>query len=434
LRARRYLVPAVLLVWVALICAWNAYDYPSYAGFDVAEHQAYADLLIHHGQIPGPETRSEYYTPPGFYAIAGAATLLGEHVHPQDPHKLAQYVNWIFLVATAAALLLLARELFPGRPWFRAGALGYFCFLPVVFRSSAMFHPEPLSMLLSTLALLLAARILVRRNFQHLPAIGLGAVLGAGQLVRAFSLWTFAAIVVGFAAAALVRYAERRMVLKALGIVVVATALVASPWYIRQAIHYGNPVFDRPTENKPLWERRPASFYFGLGLPQVFTEPIRPNFVNEALPTTYSDVWGDYFGVFGWDAAHAPTPRQNRELRQQSELGLVPTLLALVGLATMLVTALRRRAPALLAVTLLPLLGIFGYLYFTVSYPTADGDVLKASYMLTTAPAWALAFGYAFDWLSDRGRLIRAAVLLVTAGSALLSIPFLVYGNPLGFL
>jgi hypothetical protein len=169
-------------------------------------------------------------------------------------------------------------------------------------------------------------------------------------------------------------------------------------------------------------------------LPQVFTEPIRPNFVNEALPTTYSDVWGDYFGVFGWDAAHAPTPRQKRELRQQSQLGLVPTLLALVGLAAMLVTALRRRAPALLAVTLLPLLGIFGYLYFTVSYPTADGDVLKASYMLTTAPAWALAFGYAFDWVSGRGRLVRAALLLVTAGSALLSIPFLVYGNPLGFL
>ena len=43
--------------------------------------------------------------------VAGAATLLGEHVHPQDPHKLAQYVNWIFLVATAAALLLLARLL-----------------------------------------------------------------------------------------------------------------------------------------------------------------------------------------------------------------------------------------------------------------------------------------------------------------------------------
>jgi hypothetical protein len=431
---RRNLAVAGLIAALALIGAWNAYDYPSYAGFDVAEHQAYADLLIHHGQIPGPETRSEYYTPPGFYAIAGAATLVGEHVHSQDPHKLAQYVNWTFLVATAVVLLLLARELFPRRPWLQAGAVGYFCFLPVAFKLTAMFHPEPLSMLVSTLALLFATRILVRHTFRPLPALALGAVLGAGQLVRAFSLWTFAAVVIAFAAAALFRHAGRRAVLTTLAIVIAGATLVASPWYIRQAVHYGNPVFDRPTEDKPIWERRPSSFYFGLGLPQVFTDPIRPNFVNEALPTTYSDLWGDYFGVFGWDAAHSPTPRQRYELRQQSELGLLPTLLAIAGWAALLATALRRRAAALLPVALLPPLGILGYLYFTVSYPTSDGDVLKASYMLSTAPAWALAFGYGFDWVAGRNNLARAALLVVTVGTVVLSIPFLVYGSPLGFL
>ncbi|HEX6664739.1 MAG TPA: hypothetical protein VF025_13795 [Gaiellaceae bacterium] len=429
-----WVAPGVLLAVLAAIALWNAYDYPSYAGFDVAEHQAYADLLIHHGQIPGSETRSEYYTPPGFYALAGVATIVGEHLHSQDPHKLAQYLNWLVLVATAVVLLLLARELFPRRPWLQYGALGYFCFLPVALKMSAMFHPEPLSMLASTLALLLAARILVRRAFRLLPAIALGAVLGAGQLVRAFSLWTFAAVVIAFGAAALFRNTERRAVLTTLGVVVAATAVVASPWYIRQTVHYGNPVFDRPTEDKPVWRRRPASFYVGLGLPQVFTDPIRPNYVNMALPTTYSDLWGDYFGVFGWDAAHEPTSRQKRELRQQSDLGLLPTLLALGGWVALIVTAFRRRLSAYLPVALLPGLGILGYLYFTVSYPTPDGDVLKASYMLTTAPAWAIAFGYAFEWVSDRGRLVRAALLVATVGSAALSIPFLVYGSPLGFL
>src|SRR5262249_22817010 len=146
-------------------------------------------LLIHHGQIPGPETRSEYYTPPGFYALAGLATLVGEHVHSQDPHKLAQYMNWLVVLATAVVLVLLAREILPARPWLQYGAFGFFCFLPVVLKRGAMFHPEPLSMLASTIALLLAARILVRRSFRPLPAIALGAALGAGQLVRAFSLW-----------------------------------------------------------------------------------------------------------------------------------------------------------------------------------------------------------------------------------------------------
>ena len=81
------------------------------------QHREYADLLIHHGEIPGPKTRSEYYTPPVFYALAGAATYVGEHVHSGDPHKLGQVLNWFVLLATAVVLWFLARELFPRRPW-----------------------------------------------------------------------------------------------------------------------------------------------------------------------------------------------------------------------------------------------------------------------------------------------------------------------------
>ena len=71
-------------------------------------------------------------------------------------------------------------------------------------------------------------------------------------------------------------------------------------------------------------------------------------------------------------------------------------------------------------------------LYFTVSYPTADGDVIKATYMLTTVPAWALAFGYA----TERAVRGRAGVLLVAllGGCALVSLRFALYGSPLGGL
>ena len=398
---RPELAAAALIAVFALVAGWNAYKYPSGAGYDVRQHRQYADLLIHHGEIPGAGTRSEYYTPPGFYALAGVATVVGEHVHPGDPHKLGQVLNWLVLVAAAGVLWALARELFPGRPWVQLGALAYFCFLPVLLRVGAMFHPEPLSMLLTAVALLLAARMLRRRDFRWQLAVATGVALGLGQLVRAFSLWTFAAVVIALAVGRAWR---------PLGVVVVATAVVASPWYIRQAIKYGNPVFDRPTPHEAVWDRRPARFYGGLGLPHVFTDPFRPSFRNEAIPTTYSEVWGDYFGVW----------RGSRE--RQSFLGLLPTLLAVGGWLLLLARSLR--APPRLAAALLPGLGLLGYLYFTVSYPTPDGDVLKASYMLTTAPAWALAFGYALDRLPHRARLVAAAVL---AASALAALPFLLY-------
>ncbi len=394
-------VAATLVAAFALIAGWNAYKYPSGGGYDVRQHQEYADLLIHHGEIPGPETRSEYYTPPVFYALAGVATVIGEHVHSGDPHKLGQVFNWLVLLATAGMLWLLVRELFPGRTWLQLSALAFFCFLPVVLRIGAMFHPEPLSMLLTAVALLLATRMLGRDDYRWQLAVATGVALGLGQLVRAFSLWTFAAVALAF----LVARAWRPLAL-----IVVATAVVASPWYIRQTIEYGDPIFDRPTPHEAIWERRPARFYVGLGLPEVFTEPVRPHFRNEALPTTYSEVWGDYFGVW----------RGSREL--QSFLGLLPTLLALSGWVVLL--ARSWRVPARLPTAMLPGLALLGYLYFTVSYPTPDGDVLKASYMLTAAPAWALAFGYAVDRLPGRTRLLLCAVLIV---SALASLPFLLY-------
>jgi hypothetical protein len=398
---RAELAAAGLIAVLALVAGWNAYKYPSGAGYDVRQHQEYADLLIHHGEIPGPETRSEYYTPPGFYALAGVATVIGEHVHAGDPHKLGQVLNWLVLLAAAGVLWLLARELFPGRPWIQLAALAFFCFLPVVLRVGAMFHPEPLSMLLTAVALLLAVRLLGRPGYSWQLAVATGVVLGLGQLVRAFSLWTFAAVFVALAVAR----AWRPLVL-----VVLATAVVASPWYIRQTIRYGDPVFDRPTRHEAIWDRRPARFYVGLGLPQLFSDPIRPHFLNEAIPTTYSDVWGDYFAVW----------RGSRE--RQSFVGLLPTVLAVAGWLLLLARSVR--APPRLAVALLPGLGLLGYLYFTVSYPTADGDVLKASYMLTTAPAWALAFGYGLDRLPGRLRVVVAGVL---AASALVALPFLLY-------
>ncbi|MGZ4335721.1 MAG: hypothetical protein ACXVRA_00225, partial [Gaiellaceae bacterium] len=73
---RRSYVAAGLIAALALVAGWNTYKYPSGSGYDVRQHREYADLLIHHGEIPGPKTRSEYYTPPVFYALAGAATYI----------------------------------------------------------------------------------------------------------------------------------------------------------------------------------------------------------------------------------------------------------------------------------------------------------------------------------------------------------------------
>jgi hypothetical protein len=421
---------ALCVVALAAIALANARTFPPGGGYDADAHLRYADDLLHGHGLPRREPNTEYYTPPGFYLVAAGATRVGEALGLGEPHRLALVVNAAALVGTALLLLALARLLFPGRRWLHAGAVGYFSFLPVVIKTGAMFHPEPLSLLVSTAAVLLAARMLVRRSLGLRQGAALGVVLGAAQLVRAFTLWTFAAVVVAFLVAAGVRAAPRRDVLRALAVVVAVTAAVTAPWYVRQAIEFGNPVFAPRSSraDEPWFERRPASFYTALGLPAVFTEPFRPHFRNDALPTTYSELWGDYFGAYGWRAPPPPAASQLRQLRIQAAVGALPTLLAVGGWLALLVAALRRRAPALLLAALVPALGLLGYLYFTVGYPTRDGDVLKATYMLTTAPFWALGFGYALDAAARRGRTARVALVVVLVASALASLPFLLYG------
>jgi hypothetical protein len=265
--------------------------------------------------------------------LAGAATWLGARVGLGDPHKLGQLLNVPAVVGALLLVVALARLLWPERRWLAPAAAGYLALSPVLTRTSSMFNPEPTDLFVSMLALYLAARMLVQRRYTWRAALALGVVLGCGEMVRQFSLWTLAVVVLAFAAALWARAAERRAVAASLAIALAACAAIALPWYVYRAIHYGNPVFDRPHSAKPLLERRPASFYVGTGLPDLFTRPYRPHMVNLAVPETYADMWGDWYGVFAWSkAAHAkPSAPRNAWLVVQNVVGLIPTALALVG-------------------------------------------------------------------------------------------------------
>ena len=114
----------------------------------------------------------------------------------------------------------------------------------------------------------------------------------------------------------------------------------------------------------------------------------------------------------------------------QNVIGLVPTALAIGGWLVLLALALRRRDPPRLLVSLLPLAGLAGYLYFTVSYPTPDGDVLKPTYMLTTHRRVGAVLRLGGD---DAGRAVAAARRRGAVALALLDLPFVIYKGGVGF-
>jgi hypothetical protein len=430
-RAETRAALAVICVFVVGVGAWNVAHYPPFLGYDAGDHISYATGLVPGGHLP--HDTGEYYTPPGYYALAGSAVWIARKLGVNDYSSLraGMALNILFVLGTVLLVAQIASELWPRRPRIALGAAAFVALLPVVVESEAMFHPETLSLFLTTLALWLCVRTFADPRY----ALGLGAALGAAQLVRAFALWTVAAV-------ALALIAGRRW--HSLLTVLVLAAAIPSAWYIHQAVSYGGqPTFPQPTTAqgrnaagapKPIYERRPLAFYVDSGIPKIVTRPFRQSFNNQVVPTTYAGLWGDYFGVWAWQAHYRkvagarviiPPPASARHrLEAQSLIGFLPTLLAIAGWLMLLVGEGRRRAKTL-AVGLLPLLGLLGYLYFTVGYPTGDGNVIKTSYMLTTTAGWALGFGYLLDRLR-RGPFLALAVLLTVC--ALVDVTFLVYG------
>ena len=421
-RAATFAVIAV----AGVIAVRNATVYPAVAGYDAAEAFEYARGLVEDGRLP--DHTGSYYTPPGFFAVGGVGIELGERLGLDHPERIGQVVNALAAIGTMLLLLVLVRMLWPGREVLHLAAVVFLSACPVVMKSAAMFHPEPLSMLLSTAALVLAARILVRSDVRLPVVLGLGVVLGLAQLVRAWTLWTLGVVVLVLAVAAVTRPLERRRLAGALAVVVAVAALLPGLWYVHQVLRYDSVLFGQPHPAEHVWSRRPLGFFVGAGLPDVITAPYRPAYSDRFVPIAYTEAWGDYFGVWRWlPERGTPSADTRRELVAMSLVGLPFTLVAVAGWLALLGMALRHpgRAAERQLVALLPLAAAAGVLYFATSYPTPDGDTVKGSFMLTAVPAWAACFGFAFDGLRTHFRRLSSAFVVALAGLALAAAPFL---------
>jgi 4-amino-4-deoxy-L-arabinose transferase-like glycosyltransferase len=432
-------VVASLLVIVA-VGTWNAWEYPTSFGYDATANISYATDLIHHGHIPSQTEGGEFYTPPGYYAVAGAALWVGEWLGLPQPERLAVQLNVVFVLATALLVLWLGALLFPARPLVRVGAVAFFAFLPVVSKTAAMVYPEPLNMLVAAAAIALATWMLRYRRFGARQWIAIAILLGLGQLIRSSAVFTLFGVGLALAIGILADRAGRRSGLRGFAIGLAALVVLVAPWYARQAIRYHTPapisvvpgfVQDMLHPGRSVIATEGGlSHYFAVPVGTVYHAPYRPNFTNEAIPETYTDLWSDWLGFWEWRAGNAVSTDALHAMRDQLLLGVLPTLLAVGGWGWLLRTGLRRRRE-LLPLALVPLVALFGYLYRSYASATLDGDLFKSSYILITAPSWALGFGVALERLTRRSwpriALVSALVLF-----ALLDLRFLVYGQHVG--
>jgi hypothetical protein len=294
-----------------------------------------------------------------------------------------------------------------------------------------MFHPQPLALFLSTLALTLAARMIVLGRYTALAWVGLGVTLGAAQLVRSVSLWTVGVVALTLVVTAVVDRQNRRRIRNALLVFLALVVLVPLPWYIYLKATTSSAIFGRPSVTRALFDNAwPTAFYVSPGLPDVVTDPHRPTLPPRFFPTLYADTWGDYFGIWSWGPPRPElTPAVNRRLTVQSIVGLPLTALAFAGWLALVGLAVgrRREHPARLLVILMPPVALAGVLFYSTQAPHPDGDTVKSMFLLPAVPAWALSFGFALDVLYARSRRVGIAAVLLLVPFGFVSLAYAIF-------
>ena len=417
-------VGAVLAAEAALL-AWNAWRFDWLRGYDAFANDLYSIVVATDLRLPSASETGVWHTAPLWFALAGALRRLADAIgweHVQRPGQLLAAASGL---AVCVVTFLLARALWPERRGLHVVALVLAAATPSLVRASAMYHPETLAAALIGGGLLVCVRGLRTRPTLATGA-GAGALLGLGALTR---VWALPVLCAALLALALDGARRRRWTpVLALGVV---SAMLVGPWLVNQQLAHDSALaFNRPPPAVPLVERRPASFYLGPRMLDVFTHPVTPSFRNELVPHLYADWWGDW--ALTWDTPPPPAPGQLLEEGvvgariRQGVVGLVPTVLALAGLIALAGLAVARRS---LALGLLPLsaaaLGV-AYLLFAVRYPSTDGDTIKATYLLALLPCAAVGAAFVVDRARPEGRWWSIAVAIALALLVAVQLPFLV--------
>jgi 4-amino-4-deoxy-L-arabinose transferase-like glycosyltransferase len=380
-----------------------AIDCPTPFGYVFDYYHEGVDIMYAKGRLPIAEDCWQCYHPPLYYVLGLPFYVAGRHV-PDDPDDAPDWglrgLTGLALVAGAMTAYFsdrVVRYLEPD-PAFRVIGTGLILAFPCLFISSYGPDADIVVAAVMTMFLWAFTRFVSQPDSQTTRrAVWIGVLAGLAASAKYSGLIALgtAGVVFGWQLIA----SQGRLRTVRLGLVVLVSALAVGSWkYVDNARRYGNPLHangsaeDAFEVHHDLYWNQYDFFSFHPRLILQASAPDGPKGTLTELPvyrsvwtTLYGMAWGDlsFFSVPGRiDDPSAPYPWKHIPAWLTAIvlfLGIVPTMLAAVGVMTTFMTHEHRPMLVMLGLTMA------SYLAWVVAQ---DAWALKTKYVLFLLPAY----------------------------------------------
>jgi hypothetical protein len=437
----------LILVFLILngIVLVNACLHDPRFGYDASEHLKYIKILSQL-RLPTLQETEQFFAPPLSYAFpAILIALTGMEVFWAA--KLAQFMNF-FLSVGLTWYLIKTCQLINLQSSLKLGALVFLGILTVYYKTFAFIRGEPYVAFFAVVIMYYTLLMSIRERFTATNAAILGGAMGLCALSRQWGILLFPAVVLYLFFKWISLPQNRAQITKTLCLCLVITFLISGWFYISLHVKHGSgTAFNRKPAAQFSFRNQPLDFYVGLSPRLLFNNPIVPNFPNQFLPIFYSELWGDYWGLFTIYGRHtewntfidADSLLQifsldinlsrietnyksfGAYLGRVNLISTFPSALALVSLVIALMGILRghgnnqlkARQREIYSFLLLAICTtMVGYFWFLIMYPNIEqGDTIKATYVLQIFPFIAILVGIFIGKIKKRSRFLYRLIL-----------------------
>jgi hypothetical protein len=393
----QFIVTSFFVLSTFYILIYNILHYAPILGYDGEAHFSYVNSLARYLprqlRLPSSDETREFFSPPLGYLVPAVSQVVCRNLINSSNFlmdcqpifgKSTQIIQSLLYVFTININLVTLKKITNSKTLINLPYLILVSLLAVNYRTISMVRGEPYILFFLSLFILAIVKV-ERANFVIQPKNILltGLIIGCLALSRQWAFFLFIPIlIIAFFGKLDSKSAHFKFWAFSSGF----GALLSSWFYIGLYLNYGS--FTTFNLSKPKFSFSNQSFEFYIPnfdqIKYLFTKPIRPYLENQFITTLYADTWGDYWGYFSF------TSRFLQIGRNQLEIG---DYFAKVNVISLITTGIIcffcyktytnfKNIYLIKYIFLAMLCSILGFLLWVISFPVANGVIIKSSYII----------------------------------------------------